>query len=141
MCKITKYVWQWVLIFGIASLSLNYSSHLSGHRFVKEIEALLGQTLWAIFSVPQSFSKSTFWLHLTTASKFLELELQFYSNWRSWNIDSWPYISFNVSSRFRGVIVLDRLCHTYEGDVSDIFLPLSKCTSDFIWPQLLNYLS
>ena len=74
VCKITKYVWQWVLMFGIASLSLNYSSHLSGHQFVKEIEVLLGQTLWAIFSVPQSFSKSTSWLHLITASKLLELE-------------------------------------------------------------------
>ena len=53
VCEITKYDWQWVLIFSKAFLSLNYSSHPSGHQFVKEIEVLLGQTFWAIFSVQQ----------------------------------------------------------------------------------------
>ena len=39
---------------------LNYSGHLSGHRFVKEIEVMLGQTLQVIFSVLLSFSNGTF---------------------------------------------------------------------------------
>ena len=74
VCKSTNYASQWLLIFYIASLSLNHSSQLSRHQFVKEIEVLLDQTSWTIFSVPQSFSKSTSWLHLITASKLLELE-------------------------------------------------------------------
>ena len=71
VCKIIKYVWPWVLIFGIAFLSLNYCSYPSVHQFVKEIEVMLGPTLLAIFSVLQ---KSTSWLHLITASKLFELE-------------------------------------------------------------------
>ena len=74
VCKCTKYVWPWVLIFGIAFLSLNYCSYRSGHWFVKKIEVILGLTLLAIFSVLQTFSKSTSWLHLITGSKILELE-------------------------------------------------------------------
>ena len=74
VCKSKKYVWPWVLIFGIAFLSFNYCSYPSGHQFVKEIEVMLGPTLLAIFSVLQTFSKSTSWLYLITASKLFELE-------------------------------------------------------------------
>ena len=74
VCKSTKHVWPWVLVFSIVFLNLNYCIYPSGHRFVKEIEVILGPALLTIYSVLQSFSKSTFWLHLITASKLLELE-------------------------------------------------------------------
>ena len=66
MCKSTKYVWLWVLIFGLAFLSLNY--------WIKGYWGDVGPDLVSHFFSPTDILKNTPRLHLITASEILELE-------------------------------------------------------------------
>ena len=140
VCKSTKYIWPWVLIFGIAFLSLHYCSYPSGHPFVKEIEVMLGLTSSAIFSVLQTFSKSIYWFHLIRASELVRA-LRLHSNWRSWKVDSETHIVFNVSSRFWGLILFVRSLYTGYNSKRIFFCQIHFGQVVFLWSPFLNGLS
>ena len=76
--NMTNYIYINGLILGIASLGLDYSGWPCGHWFLEAIEVFWDDIAPDLegdfFSVPSLFLKTTSWLHLTTASKLVELE-------------------------------------------------------------------